>query len=178
MTDRPPSALAKVGAAIGVVERTVGTISLLMILALVFLQALQRHLPIPQIPWTGELARFAMLWLTFMACGLLVTSRGHIAMEFLDTLKNKRAVQAVQAFAMIVLTIVGVGLTYEAWALVQTQGILRSPSLGVQMSWIYLPVLLGCLSTAVRAALQVIDIIRNGPVLPETADDEAEVYSA
>lgn len=176
MTDRPPrSVLERIGAAISMVEKTVGVVSLLVILTLVFVQALQRHLPLPQIAWTGELARFAMLWLTFMACGLLVTTRGHIAMEFLDTMKNKRAVQFVQAFAMAMVTIIGVGLSYEAWALVETQNLLRSAVLGVPMSWIYIPVLIGCVSTTIRAAVATFDVVRHGPVLPTAETDAPEV---
>lgn len=149
--------------------------ALFVILVLIFLQALQRHLPIPQVAWTGEIAEFSMLWLTFMASGLLVTTRGHIAMEFLDTMKNKRAVQAVQTFAMAMVTIIGAGLAMAAWVLVDTQGILRSPVLGVPMSIVYLPVLVGCVSTTIRGALATVDIIRNGPVLPLADEEVPEV---
>lgn len=160
--------LHRVGRLVGAVELTIGVLSLVAILALVFFQALQRYLPIDQLPWTGEISRFALVWLTFSAAGLLVTSRGHIALELADTLPSPALVRAVQALALVILTAIGVGLTLEAWALVTTQGAIRSPVLRLPMSLVYVPVLIGVVSTTVRAALGAIDVLRNGPVLTET----------
>ena len=169
---RAVAALRRAGRAVGAVEMTIGVLSLLAILVLVFLQAAQRYLPVPQVAWTGEISRFGLVWLTFAAAGLLVTSRGHIALEIVDTIPNERIVRVVQAFALIVLTVIGVGLTLEAWALVQTQGIIRSPVLRVPMSLVYLPVLLGLVSTTVRAAISAVEVILHGPVIADPAEDD------
>lgn len=172
--ESPPralSALRRAGRAVGAVELTIGMVSLLAILVLVFLQAAQRYLPVPQVAWTGEISRFGLVWLTFSAAGLLVTSRGHIALELVDSIPNERVVRAVQAFALVVLTVIGFGLTLEAWALVQTQGVIRSPVLRLPMSLVYLPVLLGLVSTTVRAAITAVEVIVHGPVIADPAED-------
>lgn len=174
----PIGVLRRLGRSVGAVELTIGVLSLLAILVLVFLQALQRYLPIAQVAWTGEISRFALVWLTFSAAGLLVTSRGHVALELADALPSRMAVRIAQALALVILVVIGLGLTAEAWALVQTQGVIRSPVLRIPMSLVYLPVLIGLVSTTVRAAIAAIDVIRNGPVLAETDDDgspDAEV---
>lgn len=181
MTDnsRPRAGvLSRIGRTLSAVEMTIGVISLLLILVLVFFQALQRYLPIDQIAWTGEVARFSLLWITFSAAGLLVTSRGHIALEILDSLKNPRAVQAVQVFALVILAIIAGMLTVEAWSLITT-GIVTSPVLRIPMSVIYIPVLIGCISTAVRSVIAAIDVMRSGAVLTEIdSDGDLEVPAA
>lgn len=158
------------------VEITIGAIALLAILVLVFMQAAQRYTPFEGFAWTGELARFAMIWLTFSVMGVLITSRGHIALEIVDTFKNQTVVRIVQAFALVIVVAVGAGLSYEAWALVTTQGIIKSPVLRLPMSIVYIPVLVGVVSLTIRSALAAIDVLLNGPQL--TDYEESEVAAA
>lgn len=177
MTD--PSASTRLGGVlhraariVGAFELVIGALCLLAILSLVFLQALQRYLPIEQVAWTGEVARFSLVWLTFSAAGLLVTARGHIALEIVDTIPHPLTVRIVQVFALLIVAATGVGLAVEAVALIQTQGILRSPVLRIPMSWIYLPLLVGAVSTAIRAVVAAADIALHGPVQPSHDKDE------
>ena len=145
------------------VELTIGIVSMVAILVLVFYQALQRYLPLGQVAWTGEISRFSMVWLTFAVMGWLVTARSHIALEVADTLPSPALVRAVQVFALVVVAAVGVGIALEAYALVDTQGIIKSPVLRIPMSWVYVPVLFGAVSTALRAAIAAVDVAVNGP---------------
>lgn len=164
---------------LGVIELTLGSLSLVAILVLVFHQALQRYLPIDQIAWTGEVARFSLVWLTFSVAGWLVTARGHIALEIVDTIPRPQLVRAVQVFALVIVAATGAGLTIEAWALVTTQGIIKSPVLRLPMSWVYVPVLFGAASTTVRAALAAWDVARHGPWIdPSEVDAETEERAA
>lgn len=167
--------LRRIGRAIGFVELTFGVITLLVILALVFLQAAQRYLPIDQIAWTGEISRFALTWLTFSAAGLLVTSRGHIALELVDTMRHPAVVRVVHVISYAILVAIGVGLSIAAWKLVDSQGIMKSPVLRLPMSLVYVPVLIGTVSLTVRAVLTGIDTAINGPVLNDFDEDEVAV---
>jgi len=157
------------------IELTIGAVSVMLILILVFIQAAQRYLPFDGFPWTGELARFSLVWLTFSVAGLLVTSRSHIALEIVDAIPNLTLVRVIQVFALVVLAATGVGLTLEAWALVATQGILKSPVLRIPMSWVYVPVLIGAASTAIRATISAIEVAVHGPILAEEQADEQKV---
>lgn len=168
--------LARTAAVITAAELTIGVITLLAILALVFVQAAQRYSPLEGFAWTGELARFSLVWLTFSAMGLLVTSRSHIALEIADSIRNPLIVRSIQVFALAIVAATGAGLAFEAWALIETQGILTSPVLRLPMSVVYIPVLVGALSTTIRAAIAAIDVAMHGPVLAES--DETEVATA
>lgn len=141
-------------------------VMLLVILVLVFTQAAQRYTPFEGIAWTGEISRFGLAWMTFSVAGVLITLRGHIALEVVDTLPAPRLIRTVQVASMLIVAVIAIGLTREAWGLVQTQGALRSPVLGMSMALVYLPVLAGMLSTVLRSLVAAFMIARHGPILP------------
>ena len=177
MTDQQPvprvtAIVRRIGAVAATVELALGSLALLTILVPVFHQALQRYLPIDQIAWTGEVSRFSLVWLTFIVAGLLVTMRGHITLEIADAIPHPLVVRGVQVFAMAVVAATGVGLTIEAWGLVETQGIIKSPVLRLPMSWVYVPVLVGAVSITLRAIVAAVDVAWHGPVLRTTSETE------
>ena len=90
---------------------------MLLIFFLVLLQAAQRYLPIDGWPWTGELARFSLVWLTFVVAGVLVSSDSHISIEMIDTVRSPLLRRVVRVISCLVVAAVGVALTAEAWEL-------------------------------------------------------------
>lgn len=165
---RPLLPLVRVCTAI---EVTIGVLCLFIIFVLVLFQAVQRYLPIEQIAWTGEVSRFCLVWLTFSAAGILITTRGHIALEIVDAARSQMFVRVVQSAAMLVVAAIAVTLIVEAVELIQSQRILRSAVLRIPMSWFYVPVLIGVVSTAIRSLVQAIQIALTGPVFSEVEDD-------
>ena len=69
------------------IEIAIGAAALLLIFFLVLVQALQRYLPFDGWSWTGELARFCLVWLTFVVAGVLVSSDSHISIEMIDAVR-------------------------------------------------------------------------------------------
>lgn len=147
----PPRWLARTSRALTALELAIGTVALLLIFFLVLIQALQRYLPFDGFSWTGELARFALVWLTFVVAGVLVTSDSHIAIEMVDSVRSEPVQRLVRVISCLVVAAVGVGLTAEAWALTMSQGVLRSPAMRMPMSWLYGISLIGFVSVTVRA---------------------------
>lgn len=181
-TDPPLSprrrALHRAITVVGIAELAIGVLSLAVIFALMLVQAGQRYLPFEGIAWTGEVSKFALIWLTFSAMGLLVTLRGHIALEVVDTFRNQMIVRVVQVFALVVVAATSVLLLLASIDLVETQGLLRSPVLRVPMSFIYIPVLIGSLSTVVRAIVAAVDIAIHGPAAPTGTEPDATATDA
>lgn len=163
---------------ITLIEITIGVIAILAILVLVFTQAAQRYSPFEGFAWTGELAKFSMIWLAFSVMGVLITTRGHIALEVVDTFKNTTLVKIVHIIALTIVFLVGIGLISEAWGLVTTQGIIKSPVLRLPMSIVYIPVLVGVISLTIRSALAAVDVAINGPHLTDYDELESEVKAA
>ena len=170
--------LQRVVRAITLIEITFGAVALLAVLVLVFTQAAQRYTPFDGFAWTGELAKFSMIWLTFAVMGVLITTRGHIALEIVDSIKNPMIVRIVQVFALLIVAVIGLGLAYEAWSLVTTQSIIKSPVLRLPMSIVYIPVLVGVVSLTIRSVVAAVDIAIHGPKLADYDELESEVKAA
>lgn len=173
MTPPRRGLLHRAGRLIDSLEIALGSIMLLTIFVLVLFQAAQRHLPGESLPWTGEISRFALAWLTFTVAGVLISRGGHITLEVVDLLPQPRLVRTVQVFALLIVAATAGAFALEAWDLVQTQGALRSPVLGLSMAWVYVPVLLGLISSTVRALHGAVHIVRHGPARSELADEVA-----
>jgi TRAP-type C4-dicarboxylate transport system permease small subunit len=137
------------------------TVTVLMF-GLVLLQAAQRYLPIDGWTWTGELARYCLVWLAFVMTGVLVSTDGHIALEMVDLIKNPMVVRAIRVFACVMVAVIGAAFAAEAWELIQTQGRLKSPALEMPLSWLYMLPFLGFVSTAVRGVIAAYRIGRYG----------------
>lgn len=135
----------------------VATAGLLLALigGLMLLQAVQRHLPGGGWVWTGELARFAFVWLTFAMAGHLMARDGHVALKVIDIVAGPRLLRAVGAFANATVAIVCLNLLYEAWVLVTSGDAQTSPALGMPMRLFYVVPLIGLALTAVRAVVAV-----------------------
>ncbi len=177
-TDPPLSprrrALHRTITVVGVVELAIGVLSFVLIFGLMLVQAGQRYLPLEQIAWTGEISKFALIWMTFAAMGLLITSGGHISLEVVDTINRPMLVRVVQVIALLIVAATGVLILAASIDLVETQGILKSPVLRLPMSLVYIPVLLGSLSTVIRSIVAAIDVAINGPVLATGAESDVK----
>jgi TRAP-type C4-dicarboxylate transport system permease small subunit len=135
------------------VEIGIAGLAAALIFVLVLLQAGQRYLPVDGWTWTGELARYGLVWLTFTATGVLVTRDGHIALQIVDELRPEWLVRAVHVLALVIVSLTGAGFAVACWSLIQESGNLTTPSLGMPMQYVYVLPLLGFASTTVRAAV-------------------------
>lgn len=171
---RTPTWLAWVGR----LEMAVGCVALALIFVSVLIQAVQRYSPFQGLPWTGELARFSLVWVTFSVVGLLITRHDHITVQLVDTIRNDKLLTGVQVFALLVVAAVGVGGFAESFNLVRTQARLSSPAMGMPMSWLFLVPAFGFASLVVRSLAEAWLVLRHGPhrqVLSEVTGSEAEV---
>ena len=179
-TPRPtrelPAWLTRLGRVLTAVELTIGVAALLLIFGLVLLQAAQRYLPIDGWPWTGELARFCLVWLTFVVAGVLVTEDSHISIEMIDLVPGERFRRVVRVLSCLIVAAIGVGLCREAWELMETQAILKSPAMRMPMSWLYAVSLIGFVSVVVRSLIAAVQYAVVG--VPEPTYDDVEMPTA
>ncbi len=152
----PPRWLARTVRVLTSIELAIGAAALLLIFFLVLVQALQRYLPLEGWSWTGELARFALVWLTFVVAGVLVSSDDHISIEMVDAVRSPLVRRVVRVISCLVVAAVGVGLCAEAWSLTMDQGVLKSPAMRMPMSWLYAICLIGFVSMTIRATVAAV----------------------
>jgi len=158
---------ARIGRVVTGIEIGLAAAVTVLMFVLVLLQAAQRYLPFDGWTWTGELARFCLVWLAFVLTGVLVSTDGHIALEMVDLIKNPMVVRVIRVFALLTVAVIGAAFAAEAAELIRTQGRLKSPALEMPMSWLYVLPFLGFVSTAVRGLIEAYRIGRYG--VPETA---------
>lgn len=148
---RRPAVLRWLAAA----EAAVGGLLLVTILVVMLLQAAQRYLPAGGWVWTGELARFSLVWLTFAMAGYLMERDGHVTLKVIDTVTKDLPRRLVFVFANVMVAIVCLNLAFEAFVLVADDSTQTSPALGLPVRWFYVVPLAGLVLTTVRAAVAV-----------------------
>jgi len=168
----PPAWVSRSVRVVTAIELAIGAVALLLIFFLVLVQAGQRYLPFDGWSWTGELARFSLVWLTFVVAGVLVTTDSHIAIEMIDMVQSPLVRRVVRVISCLVVAAIGVGLSAEAWELTQSQGLLKSPAMRMPMSWLYGISLIGFVSTTIRALVAAIVFAVVGAPEPRDIDEE------
>jgi TRAP-type transport system small permease protein len=155
-------ALRRVVRAVTAVEMGLAGAAVALIFVLILIQAGQRYLPIDGWPWTGELARFSLVWLTFVATGVLVTRDGHIALKIADALRWPLVIRSIHVLANVLVAGIAILFVRECWTLYAESGNLRSPAMRMPMAWHYLLPLLGFVSTEIRAQASAVLVVRDG----------------
>ena len=78
--------------------------SMLGLAVIVALQVISRLVKV-SLPWTEELARFLIVWLTFLGCTLAIYRKGHLAVNFLVEMMPRKLQRAVNLFTRLVMLV-------------------------------------------------------------------------
>ncbi|MEU3019888.1 MULTISPECIES: TRAP transporter small permease subunit [unclassified Nocardiopsis] len=147
----PPSPARRVVRCLERAELAVGALLLTLVFALMLVQATQRHLPVAGWVWTGELARFGLVWLTFSLVGYLVGRDEHITLKLVDHVARGRVLRGVWVLANVVVAAVSFGFVLEAASLVFGGSPQSTPALDIPLSWTYVIPMIGLSLAALRA---------------------------
>ncbi|PWV47309.1 TRAP transporter small permease [Nocardiopsis sp. L17-MgMaSL7] len=168
----PPSPARTVVRCLERAELVVGALLLTLIFTLMLVQATQRHLPVSGWVWTGELARFGLVWLTFSLVGYLVGRDEHITLKLVDHVARGRVLRGVWVLANLVVAAVAVGFVFEAAELVFGGSPQTTPALNVPLSWTYVIPMVGLSLAALRALANT--LLPAPPALETTPEERAE----
>lgn len=150
---------------LGLAEQSVSIVLLLVILVLVLMQILQRYLG-SGFAWTGEMARFGMVWITFVMAGYLLGQDAHIAIKVVDYFLPIRVLGLVKLLGHALITVVCGVMLYGVFDFMQHDRGQVTAAAQVPLAFIYAIVAFGFASTALRGilAILVVDLpeIRSG----------------
>jgi TRAP-type transport system small permease protein len=135
-----------------------------VLLACVSLGVVTRALGDPFI-WTDELSRFVMVWLAVFGWVLASRKRIHVRIRFLQDMLPERLHQATEIAIQLALTTFGMLVAWYSVGLVVKNHDLEATSLPISMSWIYVPMVLAGVVTAIQGALEVIRAVH--PRVPQ-----------
>ncbi len=162
------------------VERAIAIALLITILLTMSVQVVARYALRSPIPWSEEVARLAMIWLTFIASAFVAAERGHIAVDCLTTRLNPRSSQMLDRVTGLVvllscsmLMIGGLRFVWRVWPV-------GSPSLSISMSWWYGAATVGLALMTLHAVVQIFggDLERPPDARRDRSDPLADTLEA
>jgi TRAP-type C4-dicarboxylate transport system permease small subunit len=142
--------------AIGLLEQVIGTLLVVTILFLVLTQVAQRYIPGQGWPWTGEVARYSMVWATFVLSGYLVAHDRHIAIHLVDYVLRGRGLAFVKMLVNLTILVTCLAMMYATYDLIANDIGQVTAAAEMPLKLVNLPVLVGFTLSALRAALGIV----------------------
>jgi TRAP-type transport system small permease protein len=129
---------------------------------IVFLQFFTRYVLNDSLAWTEEIARYGLIWITFIG-GIMVTRRhSHIAVALLPNLLPAWAGRILLAVVDIATLLFMGLLAYFSLLIFERMQIQRMTVIELSMSYVYGAVLLGCFCMCLRQLQRVWRNVRDG----------------
>ena len=120
---------------------------------IVFTSVGSRYITGDSIPWAEEVARHMMIWLTFLGCGLVLRSGGHIAIDNLQDAVSPRAGRWIRGLIVGLIATFFLVLIYAGYFYVKRTMFQLTAATQIPFGYIYLAMPVGCVLTLVHLAL-------------------------
>jgi TRAP-type C4-dicarboxylate transport system permease small subunit len=151
-----PQWLRRIIRPIEVVEIVLGSLFVLLIMALVLTQAIQRYTPFSGSAWTGEVARFALGWGSIVLAGYLLGRDEHITLHMIDHVVPSRALPWVIRVSQFIVLLIAIGMVRDGWQLVSVDTGRVSSAALIPLTVVYAIPFLGFVLTMLRAAIALV----------------------
>jgi TRAP-type C4-dicarboxylate transport system, small permease component len=143
-------------------EKTLAVCFLTIMIMAVGTQVLSRYfLPVP-VSWTEELARYSLIWLTFIGASMAIHSKGHFV---LNVILNKMAPKIKYAIQIGILLLLGAFLAVNAYSSAAILKVLQyqtSAALQIPMSYVYLSMPVASIFMLIHIIVQLLDKFKQG----------------
>ncbi|MDQ0428782.1 TRAP-type C4-dicarboxylate transport system permease small subunit [Planomicrobium stackebrandtii] len=109
-----------------------------LLVTVVFLQVIFRFILNSPLAWTEELARYSLIWLTFLGAAYAMSTKAHIGMEFFVNLFGvsvRKALYIAATFASLLFFLL---MVIEGYDLAMQGMSQTSPVLRIPMGMIYM----------------------------------------
>ncbi|MCM2370863.1 TRAP transporter small permease [Aporhodopirellula aestuarii] len=153
-------------------EQVLAALFLLLILASMGSQVFARYFFGAPFSWSEEVARFALIWLTFMAAAFTMAEGRHITVDVLSPRLSVRGKLWLECLSHGIVAGACLMLLIGGSRFVWYVGKVGSPSLGLPMSWWYGGVGVGLLLMAIHSIVSLIQALATGrPIVIERASE-------
>ncbi|MCC5882795.1 MAG: TRAP transporter small permease [Halomonas sp.] len=143
------------------------------LIGVITLQIVSRTL-FTAVGWTEEVARFLLVWITFLGATLAFQRGRHIAVTFVVDALPVRLAQLARIAAVLVALGFMLALIVIGYRYMQVQSFQRSASLRLSMTYVYAVIPISAGLMAWYALVDVIELIIKGPRAADTGSDTAE----
>lgn len=159
------------------VERVLASGLLVAIFGLVLMQVTSRYVFSSPLTWTEELARFSLVWLTFISAGFVMARRMHVTVDLLAAKLNKRGAVMMDSFAMLVVLVVSAAMSVAGTQFALSVGKLNAPATQLPMSVVYAAAVLGFALIFLHGALNTYVNIKHPDQTPGAMENlEKEAF--
>ena len=118
---------------------------------IVFLQFFTRYVLNDSFAWTEEIARYGLIWVTFVGGAMVTRRRTHIAVELLSNLLKPGLARASALAFIDIVTFLFLGLlAYFSITIIERMHYQRMTVFDLPMSYVYAGVVLGCFLMFIR----------------------------
>jgi TRAP-type C4-dicarboxylate transport system permease small subunit len=97
--------IAKLLKGLAAVEKAAACVLLAALLISVMLQVISRYVFQSPLPWTDEVSRFLLVWLTFIAAAWVMSERMHVTVDVAVAKLGARTVALVDSIATVIVVI-------------------------------------------------------------------------
>jgi len=159
-----------------VTERTVAAGFLFVIVSTMGAQVFARYFFGSPFSWSEEVARLALIWMTFLAAAFVMAEGRHITVDVLSHRLSRRGQFWLDCLSHVIVAGTCLLLLVGGIRFVWYVGKVGSPSLGVPMSWWYGAVGVGLLLMTFHSILSLLQVIATGQPTAREAISEDEAF--
>lgn len=143
-------------------ERTLAALFLFVIVSTMGAQVFARYFFGAPFSWSEEVARLALIWMTFMAAAFVMAEGRHITVDVLSPRLSVRGQLRLECLSHGIVAGACLLLLIGGSRFVWYVGKVGSPSLGIPMSWWYGAVGVGLLLMAIHSIVNLLQALATG----------------
>ncbi|WP_114856208.1 TRAP transporter small permease [Brachybacterium sp. YJGR34] len=154
-------------------ERYVSGGLLVAVFGVILFQIFTRYVLNMPLPWSEEIARLLVVWLTFVGAGFVASRNAHIAVDILAVYLPRRLATASQIIAMLLVVAASAYMVWAAISLMVLTRALTMTATGLPMPLLYGAVLVGYLMILGHTALNIVLYLRHPAEIPDAVEKTA-----
>ncbi len=133
----------------------------LMVIA-IFLQVVFRDLVKSAIPWSEELARYLMVWISFLGASIAVRRKGHIGVEALTRVLSSSGKKCICLLANALSMVFFAGIVLLGYSILNIVGPQLSPAMELSMAVPYSAILAGGVLMLLYSLYNFLEVYKAG----------------
>ncbi|MAI35539.1 MAG: TRAP transporter small permease [Rubripirellula sp.] len=157
-------------------EKTVAALFLLVIVSTMAAQVVARYVFGAPFQWSEEVARLALIWMTFISAAFVMAEGRHIAVDIISSRVGDGGKLFIECMSYVVVAASCLLLLIGGASFVWYVGKVGSPALGVPKSWWYGAGMVGLLLMAVHSLVNLFQVWMTGKPIPRETHVEEEAF--
>ena len=157
-------------------EKTVAGLFLLVIVSTMAAQVVARYVFGAPFQWSEEVARLALIWMTFISAAFVMAEGRHIAVDIISSRVGDGGKLFIECMSYVVVAVTCLLLLIGGANFVWYVGKVGSPALGVPKSWWYGAGMVGLLLMSVHSLVNLFQVWMTGKPIPREPHVEEEAF--